>query len=108
MHLFQEIFVLIILIIFQSTFGVGLLLFGTPTFLYFDYSFSIGSLEHFTEEGIDAFVDEAFRVTKIGSYHQVPTLMDGRVSGWVNLQQSFYNMPISWWKEKFKRKAETN
>ena len=71
---------------------------------YFDYSFSIGSLEHFTEEGIDAFIDEAFRVTKIGSFHQVPTLMDGRVSGWVNLQQSFHNMPISWWKEKFERK----
>tara|TARA_Y100000748_G_C15350422_1_gene431681 strand:- start:65 stop:796 length:732 start_codon:yes stop_codon:yes gene_type:complete len=40
MEFFQEIIILVILIIFQSTFGVGLLLFGTPTFLYFDYSFS--------------------------------------------------------------------
>ena len=40
MELFQEITILTILIIFQSTFGVGLLLFGTPTFLYLDYSFS--------------------------------------------------------------------
>ena len=40
MDFFQEIIILVILIIFQSTFGVGLLLFGTPTFLYFDYSFS--------------------------------------------------------------------
>ena len=34
-----EILILSILIIFQSIFGVGLLLFGTPTFLYFGYSF---------------------------------------------------------------------
>jgi len=37
---FNEILVIIILIFFQSIFGVGLLLFGTPTFLFFDYSFS--------------------------------------------------------------------
>ena len=40
MEFYNEILVLIVLIIFQSVFGVGLLLFGTPTFLYFDYSFS--------------------------------------------------------------------
>ncbi|MDB4085546.1 class I SAM-dependent methyltransferase [Amylibacter sp.] len=71
---------------------------------YFDYSFSIGSLEHFTEDGIEAFIEEAFRVSKKGSYHQVPTLMNGRTSGWINLQQSFHNMPIDWWKKKFEKK----
>ena len=40
MEFYNEILILIALIIFQSIFGVGLLLFGTPTFLYFDYSFS--------------------------------------------------------------------
>ena len=40
MDLINEVLILAILIIFQSIFGVGLLLFGTPTFLYFDYSFS--------------------------------------------------------------------
>ena len=40
MELINEVLILAILIIFQSIFGVGLLLFGTPTFLYFDYSFS--------------------------------------------------------------------
>ena len=40
MEFFNEILVIITLIIFQSIFGVGLLLFGTPTFLYFNYSFS--------------------------------------------------------------------
>ena len=71
---------------------------------YFDYSYSIGSLEHFTDEGIDAFIDNCFRVTRVASFHQIPTLKDGRAKGWINLQQSFYNMPISWWKEKFLRK----
>jgi len=40
MEFYNEAIILAILIIFQSIFGVGLLLFGTPTFLYFDYSFS--------------------------------------------------------------------
>jgi len=40
MEFFHEVAILTILIFFQSIFGVGLLLFGTPTFLYFDYSFS--------------------------------------------------------------------
>lgn len=71
---------------------------------YFDYSYSIGSLEHFTVDGIDAFIDNCFRVTRVASYHQLPTLKEGRTKGWINLQQSFHNMPISWWEEKFLRK----
>ena len=38
----------------------------------FDYSYSIGSLEHFTEEGIVKFVSEAHRVTRYASFHQIP------------------------------------
>ncbi len=70
---------------------------------FFDYSYSIGSLEHFTEDGIDAFIENCFRVTRVASYHHVPTCKQGRVTGWINLYQSFYNMPISWWKDKFLR-----
>ena len=36
---FFEIFVIIFLILFQSIFGIGLLLFGTPTFLLLGYNF---------------------------------------------------------------------
>ena len=39
MELFLENLVLLILIIIQSIFGIGLLLFGTPTFLIFGYDF---------------------------------------------------------------------
>ena len=40
MSLTLEILLICLLSIFQSIFGVGLLLFGTPLFLYFDYGFS--------------------------------------------------------------------
>ena len=36
---FVELFIIIFLIFFQSIFGIGLLLFGTPTFLLLDYNF---------------------------------------------------------------------
>ena len=68
---------------------------------YFDYSYSIGSLEHFTEEGIDAFIQNCFRVTRVASFHQLPTAKENRTQGWINLTQSFFNMPISWWLDKF-------
>ena len=38
----------------------------------FDYSYSIGSLEHFTFEGIDDFVKESARFTKTASFHMIP------------------------------------
>jgi len=37
--LFFEALIVIILIFFQSIFGIGLLLFGTPTFLLLGYNF---------------------------------------------------------------------
>ena len=39
MDFFLETLILLILIIIQSTFGIGLLLFGTPTFLVLGYDF---------------------------------------------------------------------
>ncbi len=39
MELFFEIFIVFVLSFFQSVFGIGLLLFGTPTFLIFGYDF---------------------------------------------------------------------
>ena len=35
-----EIFILAFLTIFQSIFGIGLLVFGTPTFLLLEYTFT--------------------------------------------------------------------
>ena len=42
-HIF-EIILIFLLIAIQSVFGVGLLLFGTPSFLLFGYDFAKGKL----------------------------------------------------------------
>jgi len=39
---------------------------------FFDYSYSIGSLEHFTNDGISRCISESSRVTRGISFHMVP------------------------------------
>lgn len=73
---------------------------------FFDYSYSIGSLEHFTEEDIDLFLKETRRITISGSFHQIPTARDDKFTGWLELDQSYFNMPVPWWMEKFKKHFE--
>lgn len=68
---------------------------------FFDYSYSIGSLEHFTEDGITAFLKEAARITKRASFHQIP-VSTGRDEGWITPQQSYFNNSIDWWMPKFR------
>jgi SAM-dependent methyltransferase len=68
----------------------------------FDYSYSIGSLEHFTEEGIGKFLVECKRITHRYSFHQIPVSATGREEGWVNDgRQSFFNNPVDWWMQWF-------
>ncbi|MCC7303031.1 MAG: class I SAM-dependent methyltransferase [Bacteroidia bacterium] len=67
----------------------------------FDYSYSIGSLEHFTEEGIVKFISESARVTKGMSFHMIPVSKSGKNEGWMKTIQSFYNNSEGWWMEKF-------
>lgn len=73
----------------------------------FNFSYSIGSLEHFTEDGIDKFISEAHRVTKIGSFHLVPTNEKGEDEGWISPLQSYYNNSIEWWLGHFKKSYNT-
>lgn len=73
---------------------------------FFDYSYSIGSLEHFTEKGIEKFIAEAFRITKNSSMHMVPTSKSGSNEGWMTTSttiQTFYNNSDEWWKTKFNK-----
>ena len=67
----------------------------------FDYSYSIGSLEHFTEDGISAFLLEAKRITKRGSFHQIP-VSRGDDEGWISPFQSYFNNTVDWWLPKFR------
>lgn len=73
---------------------------------YFDYSYSIGSLEHFTENGIEKFISEASRITRVSSMHMVPTSKSHSNEGWMTTSttiQTFYNNSDDWWMNKFKK-----
>lgn len=67
----------------------------------FDYGYSIGSLEHFTEDGIVAFAKETRRITRKASFHQIPTSRSGANEGWIKSLQSYHNNSVDWWLEKF-------
>ncbi len=68
---------------------------------FFDYAYSIGSLEHFTEDGIVAFLSEARRITKHSSFHQIPVSRKGD-QGWISPYQSYFNNSVDWWLPKFR------
>ncbi len=67
----------------------------------FDFSYSIGSLEHFTVEGLADTISEAARVTRVASFHMVPTSRSGQNEGWLKTYQSMHNCSVDWWMEKF-------
>jgi SAM-dependent methyltransferase len=70
---------------------------------FFDYSYSIGSLEHFTTEGIPEFIEESARITRVRSFHQIPVSKSGREEGWIHYaRQSYHNNPVDWWLERFR------
>lgn len=69
----------------------------------FEYSYSIGSLEHFTLDGIEKFIAEARRVSRLGSFHMMPTSRSGRDEGWMKTYQSFHNNSPSWWVSRFEK-----
>jgi SAM-dependent methyltransferase len=73
----------------------------------FDYGYSIGSLEHFTEDGIRAFVAETYRITRKASFHMIPVSRSGRDEGWMKTLQSFHNNSVAWWVERYKTAYST-
>lgn len=71
---------------------------------FFDYSYSIGSLEHFTAEGIPEVIGESRRVTRVASIHQIPVSRSGREEGWIHhARQSYHNNTSEWWLERFRQ-----
>ncbi len=73
----------------------------------FDYSYSIGSLEHFTEDGIDDFIRESARYSSIGSFHMIPISRSSEDTGWIKNIQSYFNNSEKWWYPKFKNYYST-
>ena len=68
---------------------------------HFDVGYSIGSLEHFTSEGIDACIRECHRVVKQASFHHVPVSRSQCDEGWITPNQSYFNNSEQWWLAKF-------
>lgn len=70
---------------------------------FFDYSYSIGSLEHFTESQIEMFLKSCKKVTKKISYHQIPMSRSNKDEGWISPLQSYHNNSEKWWFDKCKK-----
>lgn len=69
---------------------------------FFKYSYSIGSLEHFTNDGISQFIAETHRFTEIASFHMIPVSRSDKDEGWMKKSlQSFHNNSVNWWLIKF-------
>ena len=66
----------------------------------FDLAYSIGSLEHFTEDGITKFFAECLRVVKGPSFHMVPMSRKDFDEGWITTSQSYFNNSAAWWSAK--------
>ena len=63
----------------------------------FDYNYSIGSLEHFTKDGILKFLTSSMNVTKFEGYHMIPVSRNNRDNGWITNHQSYFNNSLEWW-----------
>jgi len=68
---------------------------------FFNYAYSIGSIEHFTEDGIYQLLSECYRVVENGCFHQHPISRSGRNEGWITNTQSYHNNSVTWWLEKY-------
>lgn len=67
---------------------------------WFDYAYSVGSLEHFTEEGITRVLQECHRTTRFTSFHQVPVSRKDKDEGWIMPNQAYHLKPVQWWGAK--------
>lgn len=68
----------------------------------FDYAYSIGSLEHFTEDGIFKLLSECRRVVTKTSFHMIPVSRSGKDEGWIKTFQSYHNNSVDWWMSRYR------
>jgi ubiquinone/menaquinone biosynthesis C-methylase UbiE len=67
----------------------------------FDYCYSIGSLEHFTKQGIEGFMRETRRICNGLGFHQIPVSKSGFNEGWITPYQAYWNNSEQWWHAQF-------
>jgi SAM-dependent methyltransferase len=68
----------------------------------FDYVYSIGSLEHFTVDGLLSTLRECNRICTGLNFHHLPVSKSSLNEGWISPYQSYWNNSKSWWLSKFK------
>lgn len=68
----------------------------------FHYAYSIGSLEHFTEVGIEGFLQQCKKVVSKRSFHMIPVSRSQKNEGWISPWQSYFNNSTDWWIAKCK------
>jgi ubiquinone/menaquinone biosynthesis C-methylase UbiE len=69
----------------------------------FEASYSIGSLEHFSDTGIGEFLREGRRITKTRAFHLIPISRTGRDEGWIrDGHQEYFNNGEDWWLPRFR------
>jgi ubiquinone/menaquinone biosynthesis C-methylase UbiE len=69
----------------------------------FRYVFSIGSLEHFSVDGLQKAISECGRICRGINFHQVPVSRSGLNEGWITPYQSYWNNSEAWWLDQFQR-----
>ena len=74
----------------------------------FDFLFSIGSLEHFTVDGLRATLAECRRVCRGLNFHMVPVSSSGFDEGWITPYQSYWNNSQRWWTRIFEERFGYN
>ncbi len=67
---------------------------------WFNYAYSVGSLEHFTEKGITQVLTECYRTTRYATFHHVPASKRGRDEGWIVTDQGYFLNSAEWWLRK--------
>jgi ubiquinone/menaquinone biosynthesis C-methylase UbiE len=68
----------------------------------FHFLFSIGSLEHFTINGLRSTLVECRRVCRGLNFHMVPVSASGLDEGWITPYQSYWNNSQLWWTRIFR------
>lgn len=64
---------------------------------WFNYAYTVGSLEHFTVDGIQGVLKECHRAVKYASFHHVPVSKRGRDEGWIVTDQGYHLNSLEWW-----------
>lgn len=70
---------------------------------HFEHAYSIGSLEHFTEQGIEQVLRGCQRIVSGLSFHMIPVSRSGKDEGWITPYQSYFNNSVAWWVERTSR-----